>query len=48
MLLLIPLVPFVGFLINALLGKRLSKGMSGAVACAAMIGAFLVSTRSRP
>src|SRR5262245_16467852 len=43
MLILIPLLPFVGFLINAFLGRRLSKGVSGAVACAAMIGAFLVS-----
>src|SRR5262245_46630296 len=43
MLTLIPLLPFVGFLINASLGRRLSKGVSGGVACAAMIGAFLVS-----
>jgi len=42
-LVLIPLLPFVGFLINALVGRRLSKRVSGAVACVAMFGAFLVS-----
>jgi NADH-quinone oxidoreductase subunit L len=46
MLILIPLLPFVGFAINALLGKRLGKGVSGAIACAAMIGGFLVSVAS--
>src|SRR5262245_918771 len=46
MLSLIPLLPFVGFLINASFGRRLSKGVSGAVACAAMIGAFAVSAVS--
>jgi NADH-quinone oxidoreductase subunit L len=43
MLLLIPLLPFVGFLVNAGLGRRISKAAAGAVACAAMIGAFAVS-----
>ena len=43
MLLLIPLLPFVGFLINASLGRRLPKAVSGGVACLAMIVAFLVS-----
>ena len=43
MLALIPLLPFVGFLINASLGRRLSKAVSGAVACGAMLGALLVS-----
>jgi len=43
MLLLIPLLPFVGFLVNASFGRRLSKAAAGAVACAAMIGSFLVS-----
>ena len=43
MLLLIPLLPFVGFVINASLGRRLSRGVSGAVACGAMIASFLVS-----
>jgi len=40
---LIPLLPFAGFLVNALLGKRLPKSVSGGVACAAMIAAFAVS-----
>src|SRR4029077_18602986 len=43
MLLLIPLLPFLGFLVNASLGRRLSKAAAGAIACAAMIGSFLVS-----
>jgi len=43
MLLLIPLLPFLGFLLNASLGRRLNKAAAGAVACAAMIGSFLVS-----
>jgi NADH-quinone oxidoreductase subunit L len=43
MLLLIPLLPFIGFLANASLGRRLSKAASGAVACGAMIASFLVS-----
>src|SRR6266496_1899020 len=43
MLLLIPLLPFLGFLLNASLGRRLSKTAAGGVACGAMIGSFLVS-----
>src|SRR3982751_4054486 len=43
MLLLIPLLPFLGFCLNSLLGKRLPKAVSGGVACLAMIGAFAVS-----
>jgi len=43
MLLLIPLLPLLGFLVNASFGRRLSKAAAGAVACAAMIGSFLVS-----
>ena len=46
MLRLIPLLPFVGFLINLSLGRRLSKAVAGAVACLAMFGAFLVSAWS--
>jgi NADH-quinone oxidoreductase subunit L len=40
---LIPLLPFAGFLVNSLLGRRLPKSVSGGVACAAMIAAFAVS-----
>jgi NADH-quinone oxidoreductase subunit L len=43
MLSLIPLLPFTGFLVNATLGRRLSKGVSGAVACVAMLAAFGLS-----
>src|SRR5689334_22542133 len=43
MLILIPLLPFVGFLVNAGFGRRLTKGASGAVACGAIIASFLVS-----
>jgi NADH-quinone oxidoreductase subunit L len=43
MLLLIPLFPLVGFLLNASFARRLSKGVSGTVACAAMLLSFAVS-----
>jgi NADH-quinone oxidoreductase subunit L len=43
MLLLIPLLPFLGFLANASLGRRLHKLASGALACGAVIASFLVS-----
>ena len=46
MLLLIPLLPFLGFLVNASLGRRVSKAAAGAVACGAMIGSFAVSVLS--
>jgi NADH-quinone oxidoreductase subunit L len=42
-LLLIPLLPLVGFLINASFGRRLSKSLSGTVACAVMLMSFAVS-----
>ena len=43
MLILIPLLPFLGFLLNASFGKRVSKAAAGAVACGAMVGSFVVS-----
>ena len=43
---LIPLLPFAGFLVNAFLGKRLPKSISGGVACLAMLAAFGVSLSS--
>jgi NADH-quinone oxidoreductase subunit L len=43
MLLLIPLLPFAGFVVNAFLGRRLPKAVSGGIACAVMVAAFLVS-----
>ena len=46
MIALIPALPFVGFLVNATLGKRLPKTVSGGLASLAMIGAFVVSALS--
>ena len=43
MLLLIPAVPLVGFLLNSSLGRRVSKGAAGTIACAAMLLSFAVS-----
>ena len=43
MLALIPLFPLVGFVINATLGRRLSKGVSGGLASGWMLGSFVVS-----
>jgi NADH-quinone oxidoreductase subunit L len=43
MLLLIPLLPLLGFVVNAFFAKRLPKSMSGGVACLAMIASFAVS-----
>jgi NADH-quinone oxidoreductase subunit L len=40
---LIPLLPFVGFLVNAFAGTRLTKGVSGGLACAVMLASFAVS-----
>jgi hypothetical protein len=45
-LLLIPALPFAGFVVNALFGRRLSKPLSGGLACLAMIAAFAVSVMS--
>jgi NADH-quinone oxidoreductase subunit L len=43
MLLLIPLLPFLGFLLNAGAGRRLAKSAAGTIACAAILGSFAVS-----
>ena len=43
MMLLIPLLPFIGFLINAFVGRRLPKTVSGGLACLAMVASFAVS-----
>ncbi len=43
MLLLIPLLPLVGFLLNASLGRRVSKPFAGAIACGVMVASFLIS-----
>ena len=46
MLSLIPALPLVGFLINASLGRRLSKTISGGLACLALLASFAVSAMS--
>jgi NADH-quinone oxidoreductase subunit L len=46
MLLLIPLVPFLGFLVNAGFGRRLPKAASGAVGCGVMAASFALSATS--
>ena len=43
MLLFIPLLPLVGFLVNAALGRRLPKPLSGGIACASIIASFVVA-----
>jgi NADH-quinone oxidoreductase subunit L len=43
---LIPLLPFAGFLVNAAVGRRLAKGVSGGIACLAMLASFLLSARA--
>src|SRR2546430_11089037 len=43
MLLTIVLLPFLGFLINASFGRRVSKAAAGAVACGAMLGSFAIA-----
>src|SRR5690349_7327321 len=43
MLVYIPLIPLIGFLINANFGRRLSKSASGAIAVAAIVIPFAVS-----
>ncbi len=40
MLLLIPLLPFLGFLINATIGRRLPKSVTGTIATGAIAGSF--------
>jgi NADH-quinone oxidoreductase subunit L len=40
---LIPLIPFAGFLVNAFLGKRLPKPVSGGLATAAMFISFAIA-----
>jgi NADH-quinone oxidoreductase subunit L len=40
---LIPLLPFLGFLVNAFLGRRLPKSVSGGLACTVMLASFAIS-----
>ena len=43
MLALIPLFPFLGFLVNSTMGRRLPKAVSGGVASLAMLASFAVA-----
>jgi len=43
---LIPLFPLIGFVINAMLGRRLPKSVSGGLACLAMLASFGVAAMS--
>jgi len=43
MLALIPLFPFLGFVVNATMGRRLPKGVSGGLASLAMLASLAVS-----
>ena len=44
---LIPLFPLLGFLVNATLGRRLPKAVSGGLASLAMLASFAVSAMAR-
>jgi NADH-quinone oxidoreductase subunit L len=46
MLALIPLFPFIGFVVNATMGRRLPKSVSGGLASLAMLASFAVSVIS--
>jgi NADH-quinone oxidoreductase subunit L len=43
---LIPLFPFLGFLVNSTMGRRLPKAVSGGLASLAMLASFVVSAMS--
>ncbi len=40
---LVPLFPLIGFLINGFFGKKLSKSLSGLIACSAILASFILS-----
>jgi NADH-quinone oxidoreductase subunit L len=46
MLSLIPLLPFAGYVVNATIGRRLPKPVTGGIACLALIASFAVSVVS--
>ncbi len=43
MLALIPLLPLAGFVVNAAIGRRLPKSVSGGLACLVMVASFLIA-----
>ncbi len=40
---LVPLFPLIGFLINGFFGKKMSKGLSGGIACVSVLASFVIS-----
>jgi len=40
---LVPLFPLIGFLINGFFGKKLSKAVSGAIACISVLASFVMA-----
>ncbi|MFM9909727.1 MAG: NADH-quinone oxidoreductase subunit L [Chitinophagaceae bacterium] len=40
---LVPLLPFIGFIINGLFRKSLSKTMTGIIGCGTILGSFFIS-----
>ncbi len=46
LLLLIPLLPLLGFFVNAFAGRRLAKPLSGGIACLAILGSFAAAAAS--
>ena len=46
MLALIPLFPFLGFVVNAAMGRRLPKSISGGLASLVMVASFVVAAMS--
>ena len=40
---LVPLFPLIGFLINGFFGKKMSKSLSGTIACLSVLASFVVS-----
>lgn len=40
---LVPLFPLIGFLINGFFGKKLSKAVSGGIACVSVLASFIVA-----
>jgi NADH-quinone oxidoreductase subunit L len=40
---LVPLFPLIGFLINGFFGKKISKGLSGIIACVSILLSFVLS-----
>src|SRR5437764_700604 len=43
LILLIPVLPFIGFLINGLGRKHLSKGIAGTIGCGTVLASFIIS-----